>query len=98
MQRSRTVCLYTVHTSPQKLARTLLQYNNHLCFVVLLYQGIDVEGDEHAVEQVFHQDVVDVFYLQAQDVVHVVEVVKVLCYQVLQSIAMQMTGLNRTAE
>lgn len=47
-------------------------------------QGVHVEGQEEAVEQVVRQDVVQEFTVYDEDVVQVVQVVQVLCNQVTQ--------------
>lgn len=47
-------------------------------------QGVDVEGQEEAVEEVVRQDVVQEFTVYDEDVVQVVQVVQVLCDQVTQ--------------
>lgn len=45
-------------------------------------QRVDVEGQEQAVEKVISQNVVKEFTVDDEDVVQVVEMVKVFCYQV----------------
>lgn len=47
-------------------------------------QGVHVEGQEEAVEEVVRQDVVQEFTVYDEDVVQVVQVVQVLCDQVTQ--------------
>lgn len=45
-------------------------------------QGVDIEGQEQAVEEVVGQYVVQEFTVNNEDIVQVVEVVQVLCHQV----------------
>lgn len=45
-------------------------------------QRVDIEGQEQAVEQVVSQNVIKEFTVDDEDVVQVVQVVEVLCYQV----------------
>ena len=48
--------------------------------------GVDVEWDEEAVQEVIGEDGVERVDLQAEDVVQVVQVVQVLGHQVLEPI------------
>lgn len=45
-------------------------------------QRVDVEGQEQAVEKVISQNIVKEFTVYDEDVIQVVEMVKVFCYQV----------------
>lgn len=45
-------------------------------------QRVDIEGQEQAVEEVVGQNVIKEFTVDDEDIVQVVEVVKVLRYQV----------------
>ena len=54
--------------------------------------GVNVEGDEEAVQEVIGEDGVERVDLQAEDVVQVVQVVQVLGHQVLEPIEASMAG------
>ena len=56
--------------------------------------GVDVEGDEEAVQEVIGEDGVERVDLQAEDVVQVVQVVQVLGHQVLEPIQASVAGGN----
>lgn len=58
-------------------------------------QGVHVEGQEEAVEEVVRQDVVEEFTVYNEDVVQVVQVVQVLCNQVAQLPPVFMSGGRR---
>lgn len=45
-------------------------------------QRVDIEGQEQAVEKVVGQNIIEKFTVNNEDIIQVVEVVKVLCYQV----------------
>lgn len=45
-------------------------------------QRVDIEGQEQAVEKVISQNIVKEFTVNDEDVIQVVKMVKVLCYQV----------------
>ena len=50
---------------------------------VFVGEGVDVERDEEAVEEVVGQDVIEALHLQGEDVGDVMEMVQVLCHQLL---------------
>ena len=56
--------------------------------------GVDVEGDEEAVQEVISEDGVERVDLQAEDVVQVVQVVQVLGYKILEPIEASVAGGN----
>lgn len=45
-------------------------------------QRVDIEGQEQTVEEVISQNIIKEFTVDDEDIIQVVEVVKVLCYQV----------------
>ena len=45
-------------------------------------QRVDIEGQEQTVEEVVGQNVIKEFTVDDEDIVQVVQVVKVLCYEV----------------
>lgn len=45
-------------------------------------QRVDVEGQEQAVEKVISQNIIKEFTVNDEDVIQIVEMVKVFCYQV----------------
>lgn len=45
-------------------------------------QRVDIEGQEQTVEEVVSQNIIKEFTVDYEDVVQVMEMVKVLCYQV----------------
>lgn len=45
-------------------------------------QRVDIEGQEQAVEKVVGQNIIEEFTVNNEDIIQVVEVVKVLRYQV----------------
>ena len=54
--------------------------------------GVNVEGDEEAVQEVIGEYGVERVDLQAEDVVQVVQVVQMLSHQVLEPIKASMAG------
>lgn len=61
-------------------------------------QRVDIEGQKETIEEVICQDVVQEFTVDDEDVVQVVEMIEVLCYQVTQlpSVLMPETQQRQT--
>ena len=55
-------------------------------------QRVDVEGQEQAVEKVISQNIVKKFTVYDEDVIQVVEMVKMFCYQVTQFASVLVSG------
>ena len=64
----------------------------------VISQGVDIERNEEAVEQVVGKDSIERAHPQPQDVIDVVQVVEVLCYQRLQPPTVQVAEGGRGRE
>ena len=60
-----------------------------------LKQGVNIEGDQESVEQVVSDDLIEGRHIETEDVIDVVEMVKVFCYQFLQTTAIEMAGTKK---